>query len=95
MIVFVVAVDAHLQLPPRPSHQCTISMVREGVETQSTQLGQGARNTLTDEDDDIPLVGFKKQNKTKKNCLYKFMTCILITIIINMNECLYDLPTYA
>jgi hypothetical protein len=38
-------------------------MVREGMETQSTQLGQGTRNTLTDEDDDIPLVGLKKKKK--------------------------------
>jgi hypothetical protein len=61
MIVFVVAVDAHLQLPPRPAHECTRSMVREGMETQSTQLEQGVRNTLTDEDDDIPLVVLKKK----------------------------------
>jgi hypothetical protein len=71
MTIFVVAVDAHLQLPPRPAHRRTRSMVCEGMETQSTQLGQGARNTLTDEDDDIPLVGFfrKKKKKKKIDCI--------------------------
>ena len=68
MTVFVVVADAHLQLPPRPAHQHTRSMVREGMETQSTQLGQGTRNTFPDEDDDIPLVGFiRKKLKTKNN----------------------------
>jgi hypothetical protein len=65
MIIFVVAVDTHLQLPPRPAHRRTRSMVREGMETQSTQ-GQGARNTLPDEDDDIPLVGFMRKKKKQK-----------------------------
>jgi hypothetical protein len=63
MIIFVVAVDAHLQLPPCPAHRNTRSTVCEGMETQSTQLGKGARNTLTNEDDDIPLVGFQKKIK--------------------------------
>jgi hypothetical protein len=39
MIVFVVAADTHLQLPPRPTHRCTISMVHEGMEAQSTEIG--------------------------------------------------------
>ena len=46
-------------------------MVREGMETQSTQLGHGARNTLPGEDDDIPLVGFfrKKQKQKIIDCI--------------------------
>jgi hypothetical protein len=53
MTIFVVAVDTNFQLHPHPSNRHTRSMLCEDMETKSTQLGQGTRNTLIEGEGDI------------------------------------------
>ena len=66
MIIFVVAVHDTEQMPRCPSQRCTISMVPESTQTIE---GQGTRNTMSLDNDDIPIVSFMnvKKHKSKKN----------------------------
>jgi hypothetical protein len=66
MIIFVVPVHDPEQMPANPSQQCTRSMVHESTQTIE---GHGTLNTMSLDDDDIPIVSFMnvKKHKSKKN----------------------------
>jgi hypothetical protein len=66
MIIFVVPVHILEQMPANPSQQHTISMVPEHTKIIE---GHGTRNTMSLDDDDIPIVSFMnvKKCKSKKN----------------------------
>ena len=64
MIIFIVAIHDPKNMPRRPSHRCTRSMVHERMETQ-TIGGQGTRNTMSLDDLDIPIVSFMNVKKYK------------------------------
>ena len=66
MIIFVVPVHILEQMPTNPSEQRTRSMVPECTQTIEEQ---GTRNTMSLDDDDIPIVNFMnvKKGKSKKN----------------------------
>jgi hypothetical protein len=68
MIIFIVAIHAPAQLPPRPSQRCTKSMVHECMETQTIE-GQGVGNTMSKDNYDTPIINFMnvKKHKSKKN----------------------------
>jgi hypothetical protein len=63
MIIFVVAVHDPAHMPRHPSQRCTISMVHERMETQTIE-GHGARNTMSKDDYDTPIVNFMNVKKT-------------------------------
>ena len=94
MIIFVVPVHILEQMPANPSQQRTRSMVPERTQTIE---GQGTGNTMSLDDDDIPIVSFMnvKKRKSKKNQMYKFMTCFWIFIDVYMFICFDDYPSYA
>ena len=73
MIIFIVLVHILEQMPANPSERRTRSMVTELTQTIE---GQGTRNTMSLDDDDIPIVSFMnvKKHKSKKNQMYNFMT---------------------
>ena len=66
MIIFVVPVHILEHMPYNPSERRTRSMVTEHTQTIE---GQGTRNTMSLDDDDIPIVSFMnvKKRKSKKN----------------------------
>jgi hypothetical protein len=66
MIIFVVPVHDPEQMPANPSQRHTRSMVHERTQTIE---GQGTQNTMSLDDDDIPIVSFMnvKKHKSKKN----------------------------
>jgi hypothetical protein len=66
MIIFVVPVHILEQMPANPSQRRTRSMVPKRTQTIE---GQGTQNTMSLDDDDIPIVSFMnvKKRKSKKN----------------------------
>ena len=66
MIIFVVPFHILEQMPANPSQRHTRSMVPERTQTIE---GQGTQNTMSLDDDDIPIVSFMnvKKCKSKKN----------------------------
>jgi hypothetical protein len=66
MIIFVVPVHILEQILANPSQRCTKSMVPERTQTIE---GKGTQNTMSLNDDDIPIVSFMnvKKRKSKKN----------------------------
>jgi hypothetical protein len=66
MIIFVVPVHILEQMPANPSQRHTRSMVPE--HTQKIE-GHGTQNTMSLDDDDIPIVSYMnvKKHKSKKN----------------------------
>jgi len=66
MIIFVVPVHDPEQMPANPSQWRTRSMVHGRTQTIE---GQGTRNTMSFDDDVIPIVSFMnvKKHKSKKN----------------------------
>ena len=66
MIIFVVAVHDLEHMPRRPSQRRTKIMVHECTQTIE---GQGTQNTMSLDDDEIPIVSFMnvKKCKSKKN----------------------------
>ena len=66
MIIFIVPFHEPEHMPANPSERCTRSMVTERTQTIE---GQGTRNTMSMDDDDIPIVSFMnvKKHKSKKN----------------------------
>jgi hypothetical protein len=68
MIILVVAVHTPAHMPQRPSQRHTKSMVRERMETQTIE-GHGARNTMSKDDYDTPIIKYfnVKKHKSKKN----------------------------
>jgi hypothetical protein len=83
MIIFVVPVHILEQMPANPSKRRTRSMVTERTQTIE---GQGTRNTMSLDDDDVPIVSFMnvKKRKSKKNYMYNFMTFFWIFIDVYM-----------
>ena len=69
MPIFVVAVHAPSELPPRPTQRRTRSMIHEGMETQ-TLAGHGFVDIPPNDDDNIPIIisyfNTKKQKSKKK-----------------------------
>ena len=66
MIIFVVPVHNPEHMPANSSQRGTRSMVHERTQTIE---GLGTRNTMSLDDDDIPIVSFMnvKKHKSKKN----------------------------
>ena len=55
MPIFIVAVDAPSELPPRPTQRSTRSMIHEGMETK-TLVGHGFVDIPPNDDDNIPII---------------------------------------
>ena len=69
MIIFFVPVHILEQMPANPSQRHTRSMVHECTQTIE---GQGTQNTMSLDDDDIPIVSFmnvKNINQRKIRCI--------------------------
>ena len=66
MIIFVVPVHILEQMPTNTSQRRMRSMVPESTETIE---GHGTQNTMSLDDNDIPIVSFMnvKKHKSKKN----------------------------
>ena len=55
MLIFIVAIHAPSELPPRPSQRRTRSMIHEGMETQ-TLARHGFVDNPPNDDDNIPII---------------------------------------
>jgi hypothetical protein len=66
MIIFIVLVHILEQMPTNPSQRCTKSMIPKCTQTIE---GHGTQNTMSLDDDDMPIVSFMnvEKHKSKKN----------------------------
>ena len=68
MPIFIVAVHAPSKLSPRPTQQCTRSMIHEGMEAQTLE-GDGFVDNPPNDYDNIPIIVSyfnAKEQKSKK-----------------------------
>ena len=67
------------QRPPRPTIQCTKSMVWESMTTKSTKREGTPISTLNDNELDVPILEFMKKKKQNKcSCIHLRFVFVLV-----------------